>query len=104
MQNESEVDEQELFTTDSTGVDDIESPAAKRPRIEITLDYEPNDPASSTPLKVPEAADKSTAICEFEIFGNYVGAVMKNMKKTDARQLQMKIVQLINSYDEEESA
>lgn len=41
--------------------------------------------------------------CEFDIFGNYVAAVMKNMRKNDARQLQMKIVQLINSYDEDDT-
>ncbi|KAG4078431.1 hypothetical protein HA402_013142 [Bradysia odoriphaga] len=105
LQDDSEVDEQELFTidnTDNTETDNIEEPGAKRIRIDIPLNCEPTDPASSISSK-PDATDKSAAICEFEIFGNYVGAVMKNMRKADARQLQMKIVQLINSYDEDES-
>ncbi|XP_037039203.1 uncharacterized protein LOC119076522 [Bradysia coprophila] len=100
LQNDSEVDEQELFTIDNTETDDIEPSSAKRMRIDIPLNYEPI--ASSISSK-PEATDKSPAICEFDIFGNYVGAVMKNMRKTDARQLQMKIVQLINSYNDDDS-
>lgn len=36
---------------------------------------------------------------EFVIFGSYVAEVMKNMEKTKARMLQMKVLQLITEYD-----
>lgn len=96
---DSEADEQELFTIDNSMTEDVQPPA-KRMRIDIP--YEQTELVSSTPSK-PDVIDKAPALCEFEIFGNYVAAVMKNMRKTDARQLQMKIVQLINSYDEDET-
>lgn len=36
---------------------------------------------------------------EFDIFGDFVGQVMKEMSKSKARLLQMKILQLISEYD-----
>lgn len=91
------MEENELFSIDIQTADE-EPPVAKRAKNDITSSYEHYEPAISK----PDVTEKSSAICEFEIFGNYVAAVMKNMRKNDARQLQMKIVQLINSYDEDE--
>lgn len=52
----------------------------------------PEHRTSSPPLQ--KKAD------EFDIFGNFVGQVMKNMPKSKARLLQMKFLQLITEYDE----
>lgn len=94
------MEENELFSIDNQAVDD-QGPKAKRLKTEITTNYDQYDPLISKPDAT--VTDKPSTLCEFEIFGNYVAAVMKNMRKNDARQLQMKIVQLINSYDEDES-
>lgn len=114
------MEENELFAMDHqrTVVDDSsagEPPmlrSVKRPKIDVTSNYNDrqyND--ASTVSKATDVTDAkppplstttTTTLCEFEIFGNYVAAVMKNMRKNDARQLQMKIVQLINSYDDDE--
>lgn len=99
FQNHSEIEENELFSIDNQASDE-QPPKAKRVKNDIALSYDPLQSAISK----PDAIDKSSTSCEFEIFGNYVAAVMKNMRKNDARQLQMKIFQLINSYDEDESA
>lgn len=37
---------------------------------------------------------------EFDIFGNFVGQVMRNMSKSKARLLQMKVLQLITEFDD----
>lgn len=100
-QNNSEIEESELFSIENQASNE-EPPEPKRAKIDITLNplqydyYEPT-------ISKSDITEKSSALCEFDIFGNYVAAVMKNMRKNDARQLQMKIVQLINSYDEDES-
>ncbi len=108
FQDNSEIDEHELFAIDNGMVDDEhEQPtSAKRAKHDTPLTSEQNDErgvTSSSSSSKPGGLEKSSALCEFDIFGNYVAAVMKNMRKNDARQLQMKIVQLINSYDEDES-
>lgn len=95
FQDDSDVPENELFSIDNS-TSDPEPSKAKRVKINITSDH--TEPTSKSVV-----VEKVSTLCEFDIFGNYVAAVMKNMKKNDARQLQMKIVQLINSYDEDES-
>lgn len=49
------------------------------------------------PAAVEHKQQKQTG--EFVIFGSYVAEVMKNMEKTKARMLQMKVLQLITEYD-----
>lgn len=108
FQNTSEMEDSELFSVDHVdNVDNVDNemaddkpPSPKRAKNDITLSYEGIEPQFQTKS---DTVGKSSTLCEFDIFGNYVAAVMKNMKKNDARQLQMKIVQLINSYDEDES-
>ncbi|KAJ6633918.1 hypothetical protein Bhyg_17940, partial [Pseudolycoriella hygida] len=94
-QDDSELGDNEIFTIDN--VDDEQQPQAKRAKI---IPPSSQDEHISTAVETTSnPIDKSSGVCEFEIFGNYVAAVMKNMKRNDARQLQMKIVQLINSND-----
>lgn len=99
FQNNSEMEENELFSIDNQ-TDDVQSPMAKRAKIDIASNYDQYHELAT--ISKADVIDKPSTVCEFEIFGNYVAAVMKNMRKNDARQLQMKIVQLINSFDRDE--
>lgn len=60
----------------------IEAPSAAGPAVPATFEHK---------------QQKQTG--EFVIFGSYVAEVMKNMEKTKARMLQMKVLQLITEYD-----
>lgn len=99
-QDHTQMDESDFFEIDD-GTDE-RPPSAKRAKTDSRSEYQQPVQTERSTTKLDGTESTTSVVGEFDIFGNYVAAVMKNMRKNDARQLQMKIVQLINSYDEDE--
>lgn len=61
-----------------------------------------NEDTEQQPQQPKEIADKSgaTNTSEFDIFGNFIAEVMKNMKRSQARVLQIKILNFISEFEE----
>lgn len=100
-----------MITTSCDDVEFIEPPVANLATKSVLMPANSSTPLPKTHAKkssyssVDEHNASSPPIPqkksdEFDIFGNFVGQVMKNMPKAKARLLQMKFLQLITEYDE----